>query len=453
MNSKFIKSLPSGIIKAMGAAVALACLATSASAIDWSKELGKHEGTQLRVQVIQDPFIDALKKIGPRFEKLTGSSVTVEGFGYDPLHEKQILGCSQNDDQYDVLFIDGIWVGEFVEAGCLDPVADRVAKTDPKVIALDDYIESFAGQAYWEEKLQCLPIAGYWHMLHYRKDLFDQAGLKPPKTFAEVMKVAKFFKNNPDFPGMSGMAMNFQRGSAAGQQFFEWIYSAGGKPWVSNFPGSKKPYSDQTPLFNSKEAVEMIGFFKDMVPHGPIGVEQFAWDERANAFTQGKVAMINNWSVRTPLFNDPKISKVKGKFGVAMFPHAEGVKAVPPVGGWIMCINAHSKKKEAAWDYMKWFASPEIHKDFVMMGGPSSRHSTMQDMEVIAAQPWTPVLYESAKAAWSELRPRHALTFEMISALGLEVNRAIIGENTPQEAMDSANKKITRMLKRDGYIK
>ncbi len=433
-------------------ALLFAVAATPASAVDWQEELGNYDGLDLRVQVIQDPFIDSLKEISPDFEALTGTSVAIEGFGYDPLHEKQILSCSQNDNQYDVLFIDGIWIGEFVEAGCVDPVEDLVNATDPEIAALDDYIESFAGQAYWEGKLQCLPIAGYWHMLHYRKDLFEQAGLEPPKTFEEMEEIAKFFKESPDFPDVDGMAMNFKRGSAAGQQFFEWIYSAGGKPWESNYPGSEDAYADQTLLLNSDTAVDMIQFFKDIAAYGPPGVEEYAWDDRANAFTQGKVAMINNWSVRTPLFQDPDISKVIGNFDVAIMPHAEGAKSVPPVGGWIMCINAHSDNKEAAWDYMKWFASPEIHKQFVLAGGPPSRHSAMQDEEIIAEQFWVPTLYDSAKLAWAELRPRHALTFEMIDALGLEVNRAIVGDSTPQEAMDDANEKITEMLKRAGYI-
>ncbi|WP_421723872.1 extracellular solute-binding protein [Bauldia sp.] len=433
-------------------ALSLGIVAGVAHAEDWDAELGDHSGKTLRIQTIQDPFIDALKEIGPSWTAITGADVTVEGFGYDPLHEKQILGCSQNDDQYDVLFVDGIWVGEFVEAGCIDPVQPLVAETDAGIIALDDYIESFAGQAYWDGQLQCLPIAGYWHMLHYRTDLFEEHGLEVPQTFDQLMAIARFFAEEDGDPDVAGMAMNFQRGSAAGQQFFEWIYSAGGKPWESNYPGSSDAYADQTPLFNSPKAVEMIQFFKDMVPYGPPGVEQFAWDERANAFTQGKVAMINNWSVRTPLFTDPDISKVTDNFDVAMFPHADGEQSVPPVGGWIMCVNAHSGQKDAAWDFMKWFASPEIHKQFVLLGGPPSRHSAMQDEEIIAAQPWVPTLYESAKAAWQELRPRHSMTFEMIDALGLQVNRAIVGDASPQEAMDEANENITRMLQRAGYL-
>jgi len=433
-------------------ALSIAMVGGGAVAQDWGAELGDHSGVTLRVQTIQDPFISALQEMGPTFTAVTGADVTVEGFGYDPLYERQILACSQQSDEFDVLFIDGIWIGAFVDGGCIDPVEPLVAEADPDIIAMDDYIESFAGQAYWDGQLQCLPIAGYWHMLHYRTDLFAKHGLEPPETFEELMEIARFFAEDDGDPDVAGMAMNFQRGSAAGQQFFEWIYSAGGKPWVSNYPGSPDAYADQTPLFNAPEAVEMIQFFKDMVPYGPPGVEQFAWDERANAFTQGRVAMINNWSVRTPLFADPAISRVTDSFGVAMFPHAEGAKSVPPVGGWIMCLNAHSEQKEAAWDFMRWFAAPETHKDFVMLGGPPSRHSAMQDEEIVAAQPWVPTLYESAKASWSELRPRHEMTFEMIDALGLQVNRAIIGDATPQEAMDEANENITRMLERAGLL-
>lgn len=427
-------------------------LGAPAMAQDWDSVLGNHEGATIRVQSIADPFIDAFNEISPGFTELTGAEVTLDSFGYDPLHERQILSCSQGSDEYDVLFIDGIWIGEFVEAGCIEPVEERVAAADPAIVAMDDYIDSFAGQATWDGQLQCLPIAGYWHMLHYRRDLFEQHGIEVPETFEELMEVARFFAEDDGDPDVAGMAMNFQRGSAAGQQFFEWIYSAGGGPWESNFAGSDDPYGDQTPTLNSPEAVDMVQFFVDMVPYGPPGVEQYAWDERANAFTQGRVAMINNWSVRTPLFTDPDISRVTDLFDVAMFPHAEGAESVPPVGGWILCMNAHSQQQDAAWDFMQWFASPQVHREFVLAGGPPSRHSAMQDEEIIAAQPWVPTLYESAQAAWQEGRPRHSMTFEMIDAIGLQVNRAIVGDATPQEAMDEANETVTRILTRAGYI-
>lgn len=349
---KFIRYIMLAVGIGLSAAIAYA-------GTNWGSVIAKHNGEAVNIMSIQDPFIDALRKISPKFEGLTGAKVTTDGFGYDPLHEKEILGCSQKDGQYDVLFIDGIWIGEFVDAGCIDPVEDIWKGTDPKLIAWDDYVESFSGQAVWDGKKQCLPVGAYWQMLHYRKDLFEKAGLKPPTTLKETLAAAKFFTNNKDFPGISGYAMNDRRGAAAGQQYFEWIYSNGGKPWVSNYPGSPKPYADQTSLLDSPASVSIVQFMKDMVPYGPKGVEQFAWDERFNSFAQGNVAMINAWSVQTPGLNDPKVSKVVGKWGVSMMPHADGAKSVPPVGGWLMCMNKHSTRKAAAWDFMRWFASPE----------------------------------------------------------------------------------------------
>ena len=428
-------------------------VATGAQAeTDWGSTLGSHDGTEVNLMVIADPFIEPLRDITAQFEAVTSAEVTVDGFGYDPLHEKQILGCSQGDSQYDVLFIDGIWIGEFVEAGCLDPVEDLLDGTDPAIIAWDDYVASFSGQAVWDGQRQCLPVGAYWHMLHYRTDIFEALGIAPPETFDDVLAAAKAVTESSEYPDVSGYAMNFKRGAAAGQQFFEWIYSAGGRPWESNYPGSPDAYADQTPTLTSPESIAMLQFFEDMVAYGPTGVEGFAWDERFNSFAQGNVAMINAWSVRTPGLNNPDISKVAGNWDVTMFPHAEGAESVPPVGGWIMCLNAHSERKDAAWDFMRWFASPEVHKDWVMMGAPASRHSTFQDPEVIAAQPWLPTLYESAQAAWTELRPRHAMTFEMIDAVGLHVNRAIIDEVSPDQAMADATAEVTKMLTDGGLL-
>ncbi|MBB4302488.1 multiple sugar transport system substrate-binding protein [Rhodobium orientis] len=439
------------LMATVAASVVLAA-APAVAETDWDSLLGDHSGKSINMMVVNDPYIEAIRKMESKFEGLTGAEVTTDGFGYDPLHEKEILGCSQQDDQYDVLFIDGIWVGEFVEADCLEPVEDLWGDTDPSIIAWDDFVGSIAGQAQWDGKTYCLPVGAYWQVMHYRKDLFDKAGLKVPETFEETMEAAKFFTDNPDYPGMSGYAMNNRRGAAAGQQYFEWIYSAGGKPWESNYPGSEEPYADQTPLLNSEKSVELVKFFHDMVAYGPPGGEQYQWDDRFNAFAQGKVAMINAWSVRTPGLSDPDKSNIVGKWASAQMPHAKGEKTVPPVGGWIMCLNKHSKNKEAAWDFMRWFASPEIHKEWALIGGVPSRHSAFQDAEVQQKLPWTKELYTAAKTAWTEGRPRHPLTFEMIDAIGLQVNRAIIGEASPQEAMDTAQEKVTEMLKSEGIL-
>jgi multiple sugar transport system substrate-binding protein len=446
MMKKMLATLASGSILAL-----LTAASANAQNVDWSKALGHYPNLTLSVMSETDPYIDAIKATKDGFTPLTGAKVAVDGYGYDALHNKELLGCSQNDKSYDVMLIDGIWLGEFVEASCVDSINDRIKK-DEQIVAWDDFTSQGAGQATWEGVRYCLPVAIYYELLFYRTDLFAQAHKEAPKTFAELTDTAKFFTNNPDFPGVYGYAMNNARGAAAGQQFFEWIFNAGGIPWKSNYIGSKDPYADQTPMFNSPEGVALVQLFKDMLRYEPPGAEGYAWDERANAFAAGKLAMINDWSVRAQIANDPKTSKIAGKFASALMASRDG-KPVPPIGGWVMCINSHSDHKDAAWDFMKWFASKEVHKQYALAGGTPSRLSTITDADVQAKAPWTKTIFEAQKTAWTEVRPRHPLTFQLIDTLGVEVNKAIIGELTPKAAMDEANAKITEMLKSGGLLK
>lgn len=434
-------------------ATLLAASSAFAQDVDWKSELGDHAGTTLRMITITDPFIDSIKATKDGFTEITGAAVEVDGYGYDALHEKELLSCSQGDSSYDVLMIDGIWIGEFAEAGCLDSVEMKLQGADQKIVDWADFTPSAAGQASWQGERMCVPVGIYYGLMFYRSDLFEKAGIAVPTTFEELKKAAATFTDNPDFPGIYGYAMNNKRGAAAGQQWFEWIYSAGGKPWASNDIGAEEPYADLTPLFNSEPSVELVQFFKDMTAYGPPGVESFAWDERANAFAAGKLAMINDWSVRAQIANDPSQSQVAGKFKAALMPHAEGAKTISPVGGWIACVNAHGTQKEATWDFLKWFMSPEVHKEFVLAGGPPSRLSSLTDEEVQAKYPWTEQLFEAQKDSWVEVRPRHPVGFQMIDLVGAQVNKAIIGEETPQQAMDEANAEITTLLQRNGLLK
>ena len=134
----------------------LAGTAAHADDIDWKKELGSYSGKTLRVMTITDPFIDSIKKTKDAFTTLTGAKVEVDGYGYDALHEKELLSCTQHDSNYDVLIIDGIWIGEFTEAGCLDSVEKRIAK-EPRIVAWDDYTSQAAEQASWNGERVCLP--------------------------------------------------------------------------------------------------------------------------------------------------------------------------------------------------------------------------------------------------------------------------------------------------------
>ena len=423
----------------------------SAGAVDWSQELGDHAGKTLRIIMIQDPWVDQFATINPEFEELTGAKVEIESFGYDQTHEKEVLEGASGSSQYDIIVLDSPWVGEFAEAGFVEDLQPYIDDTDPEVIAWDDFMPAFQEVADWNGTIVGVPFGAYVQMLHYRTDLFEQAGLEPPKTFAEWQKAAEFFTDNPDFPGVYGTAMNNQRGAAIGQQWFEFIWGYGGRPFESNYPGSEDQYADLTPRFDSAESKAVLQTFKDMLKYQPPGAESFAWDERATTFSSGKTAVILAWSVRTPLFKDPNRSQVADKFATAVYPAKEGSDPVPPLGGWVMGINSNAAQKDLAWDYIKWFTSPEIHKKFVIAGGPPSRLSTMEDPEVKAAVPWVETVYESQKYVFADCRPRIPESFQIIDTVGLYASQAVQGQITVDEATAKMTNDIRQLLVSSGY--
>jgi multiple sugar transport system substrate-binding protein len=153
------------------------------------------------------------------------------------------------------------------------------------------------------------------------------------------------------------------------------------------------------------------------------------------------------------MFSDPSLSKVVGKVGTTIFPAKSGIDPVPPVGGWVMGIASSSPNKNLAWEYIKWFCSPEIHKEFCAAGGPPSRFSAAQDPELTAKNPWYTTVLETAPLTYVDCRPRIPESFEIIDVVGLKVSEALQGETTIEQAMKDVQNYVTILMKKAGYLK
>jgi multiple sugar transport system substrate-binding protein len=436
---------------ALLAAVAMLALASaSAQDVDWQAELGDYDGQTLRIIMIQDPWVDAFDVINARFEELTGANVVIDAFGYDETYNKEVLAGSSGSSEYDVIVLDSPWIGQFAESDFVEDLTPYVEQ-DADIVRFEDFVPSFQEVSRWNDEIVGIPFGAYFIMNHYRADLFAEAGLEPIETIDDFRAAAAYFTDNPDYPRLFGTALNNQRGAPIGQAWFEYIWNFGGRPFESTYPGSPDPYADVTPLMDTPESIAVVEFFIDMLDHQPPGAENFAWDERATTFSVGRTAMVNAWSVRTPGFTDPEQSAVGDVFETTMFPHVEGVDPAPPLGGWVMGMNPNADQKDLAWDYVKWFTSPEIHKDFVLEGGPPSRLSTLQDPDVLEAQPWAETLFESQALSYAEARPRIPEAFEIIDIVGLYVSQAVQGQLTPEEAMRQADEEVAKLLRDNGY--
>ena len=81
-----------------------------------------------------EPEVEDLLRVSKRFRATTNNREVIDECD---LIYTLVATPSNDDGSYDVLFVDGIWIGEFVEAGCIEPVEDIWTKegTDMSVIA------------------------------------------------------------------------------------------------------------------------------------------------------------------------------------------------------------------------------------------------------------------------------------------------------------------------------
>jgi len=153
--------------------------------------------------------------------------------------------------------------------------------------------------------------------------------------------------------------------------------------------------------------------------------------------------MMQTWSVGAPAYYDPNVSKVVDTVGIALAPALDPANPSYGVGGWGMAINADvsEAQQEAAWEFIKWLDSPEIHKEFILMGaGSFLRMSEMSDPDLLAAYPFLPVIQETFENGNGEYRPRIPEYPEIQDLLGTAVNAVLVGDADPQAALDAAQK-------------
>ena len=316
----------------------------------------KYAGQTLRVITINDPFQPAMEEVNKLFTELTGAEVVVDGFGYDAVYEKEQLACQQQSDTYDVIVLDVPWTQAF--ENCTEHLNARVEAGDPEVVAYEDYFGVMREGVEWNDQIIGLPFAPYFVLQHYNTEYFDMLGLEPATNYDEMLANAAAANLSEALPDVNGTILNNQAGSAVGQAFFEYIYNIeGGKPFESMYPGTPDAYADMTPLFASPQGIEVVEFFKAMLPYQPDGALNMAWSERQNFFNTGLIAFNSQWNVTTPSADDPETSAIVGNVGTAPFPH-DSADLVTQVGGWSMGINKFAVDPDFAWDYMQWFTSP-----------------------------------------------------------------------------------------------
>jgi multiple sugar transport system substrate-binding protein len=291
-----------------------------------------------------------------------GINIEIVGVPFTSVYEKLKTEFVGGTGAYDVVIFYPAYLGEFAEFGYLQPLEPLFSGHDPKmddvVPAYRDLYDMYNGKTY------ALPYDGDILNLYFVQDIFTNASEKAafkskygqelavPRTWDDLYKVAQFFtrKKGEKLAGKT-LDQDYYGFAFLGARGFAYAW------WGNIFGSMGGAYFDRNmkPQINAKAGVDALTFQKKLMAYCPPDVMNFGYEELKNAYLQGRVAMMVQWSDVWKKANDPKLSKIVHNAGIAQMPgvkQADGsiyYRAAAPVGRIIAIPTTTKHPKEAFW--------------------------------------------------------------------------------------------------------
>ena len=246
------------------AAMALALAATAAGAETirfWTTE--EQPERLARQQAMADAFTEA-----------TGNEVEVIPVTESELGTRATAAYAAGDLP-DVIYHPISYALPWVEAGILDPDAATDVIED---LGADTFAPGALEIAAFDGGYASVPADGWTQMIVYRKDLFDEAGLEAPTSFANVEAALEALHNPPE---MYGFVAATKVDEDFMSQVLEHVFLANGVSPVG--PDGFQPLDEA-------KTTEVLEFYKAIAEASPPG--DLYWDQSRTLYFSGNAAMI-----------------------------------------------------------------------------------------------------------------------------------------------------------------
>ncbi|HZK77939.1 MAG TPA: extracellular solute-binding protein, partial [Gemmatimonadaceae bacterium] len=180
--------------------------------------------TDITVVTGKNPWSDGIKSHLAEYKKLTGVTVKLETYGNEQLNDQYKVKLNASASDFDVMaFQVQDVMREFSRNGWLTDMTKYVGSAGDW--NWNDFQKSARDSVTLDKVIYGVPLMTERHVMYYRKDLLNAAGIAVPKTLDEL-KAAAAKLHNPA-KKMTGIAMRGQRVPAV-TQFSSFLYSFGG---------------------------------------------------------------------------------------------------------------------------------------------------------------------------------------------------------------------------------
>ncbi|QTL99045.1 extracellular solute-binding protein [Iocasia frigidifontis] len=279
---------------------------------------------------------------------------------------------------------------------------------------------------YYGVPVTNMTVALVW----YRKDLFNKYGLKPPKTYENLLNVVETFKDN----GITPFTLANKTKWTGSMYFVYLVDRIGGPDAFKNALNRTGAFNDEPFIKAGKVIQELIkiGAF----PKGVNGMDEDTAQSRAMLYAD-KAAMylMGSWTLGSMNNENPELIN-NGKIGFFNFPAFKDGKGDPSnligtPGDNYYSITQKCRYKDAAVKFLKYLTDQPMAEKLVEIGNIPPLNGAKDKIK----DPILKGVYEQIqKAAYVQLWYDQSLPLEL-AQVHLNTTQALFGlQMTPEEA-------------------
>ncbi|RNB90300.1 ABC transporter substrate-binding protein [Brevibacillus fluminis] len=351
---------------------------------------------------------------------------------YAENHSK-VLAAVAAGNQPDITMVEIASIGAFADAKVLTDLGPYSQGEESK------YIDGLMKNSYWKDKLYAVPFNRSTPIMYVNQDMLKAAGLNPegPKSWDELKSFSSALAKKEG-------GKNVRYGFSTPVDI--WFYEAS----VFESGGTILSEDGKQVTLDNEAGKAPIALWSKMVKDGsmknPPGEGYDSWDVAEQDFLNQKVGLI--YSTTGSLGELGKNAKFK--MGTAFLPANKNFGV--PTGGANLVILAKStdEEKKASWEFLKWMTDTPQTVDWSIASGymPVTKEA-VDSSEMKAFYDKNP----NFKVAVDQLQYGYARPMvpgykELQDVIQKEVQRAMLGQSTPDEAMKAITEKGEKLLKK-----
>jgi multiple sugar transport system substrate-binding protein len=426
----------------------------------------RFDGVTLYISAIEEVYIKAFSYYADEIFDKWGIKMEFDTVSVTDAYKRDFLEFSMLSSSHDIVLVFNPYLADY--ARHLEPVEPLAEKWGLDLPPKEDVLDAFRTYERWGGVRVGVLFSPATRSLMYNKPCFEGQEnkdafkatygyeLAPPETWDQYKDMAEFF-NGRDCDGDGEPEYGTTEAWRKGLWAYVW--------WLDRFGSYGGVYFDEdmNPLINSPAGVKALQNMLDVSPFVPPGTPSLTNPEVRGTFLRGDSAMITNWSSLEIAAMFPDATPLVGDLWPALTPGVmyEGKVVRHPAFGaaWVMGIPRYAKNKDAAIHVISYMAEKEHHIELCKCLECNINPSFVSDVEADEwyevwpdypqyADEFLSVLAESARIGIPDLVISGSS--EYVAALDTEIGLALVGQKTPEQALNDAAKAWDEITDRFG---